>query len=406
MSTARTLRVKCSSWDQVESFYLRKLRRGRSVTIRVPFTANAGDPIAVGLELPNALVVVIDGAITGATPMGDDRTSIDIDLHGLSADVVDRLETLVADGRNVDTPREVLDFVADGLEQVHSGPYGTDAARELADPAHGVVVTLDAELRRMRQLAVHEVLGVPWDAGPLDVRAAWRRLCLRLHPDVLAPHGSAAVIHLAEELMILVNRAYERLRAALVTEGRAAAFGPALRPEKGWLVAFDAVKTGEIKPPVTAPPPPPIPAPNLEALRRKRPTSIPTVKFGQTTESVFDDLAPKPVTVETSIAAARASAIDNPFEQQARARLAAGDHLAAREVLAAALYAYPRNAHLRALYHVASAMEAFDAGQAERAVSQLEAALTVDAGCREAQLALEELRKRRHDPAALGGIFK
>mgnify|MGYP000048738276 CR=1 FL=1 len=28
MSTARSLRVKCSSWDQVESFYLRKLRRG------------------------------------------------------------------------------------------------------------------------------------------------------------------------------------------------------------------------------------------------------------------------------------------------------------------------------------------------------------------------------------------
>jgi len=297
---------------------------------------------------------------------------------------------------------------------VSNGPYGADAARLVDDPTHGVVVTLDAELRRMRQLAVHEVLGVPWDAGPIDVRGGWRRLCLQFHPDVLAPHGSAAVIHLAEELMILVNRAYERLRASLVAEGRAAAVGPALRPEKGWLVAFEAVSTGEI----TAPAPPKLPpVPSVPALaaaadeqgrRRRKPTTVPTVTFGETTEHAFDGLAPAPAapTVEASLESARVSSSDNPFEQQARARLAAGDHLAAREVLAAALYAYPRNTTLRALYHVAAAMEAFDAGQPDRAVSQLEAALTVDAGCREASVALDELRKRKHDPTALGGLFK
>jgi hypothetical protein len=381
MSAPRTLRVKCASWDQVESFYLRKLRRGRSVTIRVPFVPHVGDAIAVGLELPNDLVVVVDGTITGVHPSGDDRAAIDIELHGLSPDLVDRLETLVADGRAAASE-------PDTTEEPAAPP-----PRRPDDPAHALVVQLDAELRRLRQLAVHEVLGVPWDASAVEVRTAWRQLCQRFHPDVLASHGSAAVAHLGEELMILVNRAYDRMRASLVAEGRAAALGPALRPEKGWLVAFDAISTGEVTPsPVGAvvanePPPPP------EARRRKAPTTgQPSVRFEKTTETVFDDLA---ASDSASLDAARAAATDNVFEKQARARLSAGDHRAAREVLAAALYVYPKNQVLRALYHVSSAMGALDDGQHEHASAQLEAALSADPGCREARDALDELRRRR-----------
>jgi hypothetical protein len=363
----RTLRVKCSSWDQVESFYLRKVRKGRAVSIKVPFVPTVGDALAVGLELPSDLVVVIDGTVKGVHSSGDDRATIDIDLHGLDRALVDRLEALVADGRGAPPPP---------TEEA----YGGDMARKVDDPAHELVVQLDSELRRLRQLAVHEVLGVPWDASPLEVRAAWRRLCQRFHPDVVALHGSAAVSHLAEELMILANRAYDRMRASLVAEGRAASLGPALRPEKGWLVAFDAVSTGE----VDAPP------------RERRVSAPPSVSFGTTTENIFEELAqPEGHEVgEESVEAAR-GATDNVFETQARARLAAGDHEAAREVLAAALYVYPRNQTLRALYHVAAAMQALDAGQGEHASAQLEAALTADPGCREAKTTLDDLRKRQ-----------
>jgi len=394
VSATRTLRVKCASWDQVEAFYLRKLRRGRSVTIRVPFVPQLGDAIAVGLELPNDLVVVVDGAITGVHPAGEDRASIDIDLHGLSPEVVDRLETLVADGRAAAALPGSVEEPAPPPEEV----------RRPDDPAHALVVQLDGELRRLRQLAVHEVLGVPWDASAVEVRTAWRQLCLRFHPDVLASYGSAAVSHLAEELMILANRAYDRMRASLVAEGRAAALGPALRPEKGWLVAFDAISTGEVTPTppgvavAVTPEPAAVPVPAPPARRRPAPTSV---RFGQTTEHVFDDLAvpaDMPKTAGSSLAAARAAAGDNVFERQARTRLAAGDHRAAREVLAAALYVYPKNQVLRALFHVASAMGALDDGQAEHAAAQLEAALSADPGCREAEAVLEELRRRRDPP--------
>jgi hypothetical protein len=335
----RTLRVKCASWDQVEAFYLRKLRRGRGISIRVPFVPSSGDPIAVGLELPTGLVVIIDGTVAGVHPAGDDRATIDIDLQGLTSDVVDRLEALVADGRLSTPPTP------------EAAAYGAgDAARRVDDPAHDLVVQLDGELRRLRQLAVHETLGVVWDASAIEVRAAWRQLCQRFHPDAVASHGSAAVSHLAEELMILVNRAYDRMRSSLVAEGRASSLGPALRPEKGWLVSFDAISTGRE-----------IPAPGKAHASEER-----AISSGTT---------------------------DTIFEKQARIKLAAGEHEAAREVLAAALYVYPRNQALRALYHVASAMKALDAGQAEHAAAQLEAALSADADCREARAALDKLRR-------------
>lgn len=396
MSAARTLRVKCASWDQVESFYLRKLRRGRSVTIRVPFVPHISDAIAVGLELPNDLVVVVDGTITGVHPSGDDRAAIDIDLHGLSPEVVDRLETLVADGRAA--------AALPGSEVKTPSTPPVEVPRRPDDPAHALVVQLDGELRRLRQLAVHEVLGVPWDASAVEVRTAWRQLCQRFHPDVLAAHDSAAVSHLGEELMILANRAYDRMRASLVAEGRAAALGPALRPEKGWLVAFDAISTGEVTPSPAGAVVANEPAPEAEAPQRRdidRPapgrrrgaptTGQPSVRFGQTTDHVFDDLAvPDGTSLDQALAAS-----DNVFERQARARLVAGDHRAAREVLAAALYVYPKNQVLRALYHVSSAMGALDDGQHEHATAQLEAALSADPGCREARDALDELRRRR-----------
>lgn len=420
----RTLRVKCASWDQVEAFYLRKLRRGRSVTIRVPFVPQVDDELAVGLELPNDLVVVIDGTVTAVHPSGEDRASIEIDLRGLTTEVVDRLEVLVTDGRSDDvTPRLVLDMVSDGLEHVSGAPYGVDLARRIDDPAHQRVVQLDGELRRMRQLAVHEVLGVPWDAGAIEVRAAWRQLCLRFHPDTQARHGSAAISHLAEELMILINRAYDRIRLSLVAEGRASAIGPALRPDKGWLVDFESIGTGAELPPAPSPAAPvlargpasvPLPAPSPGALdaarRRKGPTAPPTVRFEQGTENVFDDLAvpgSAPRAVDDSLDQARSSSTDNVFERQARSRLAAGDHLAAREVLAAALHVYPRSGALRALYHVAAAMEALDGGAPERAVVQLEAALSADGSCREASTALGELQRQRGgDAASVGRLFR
>ena len=59
---------------------------------------------------------------------------------------------------------------------------------------------------------------MPPDAGPEVIRASWKDLVRRHHPDLVARRGAPAITHLAEELTILSNRAYDRLRASLVAD--------------------------------------------------------------------------------------------------------------------------------------------------------------------------------------------
>jgi hypothetical protein len=61
MSAGRTLHVRCTTWEQVEIFYTRKLRRGKLLSMKVPFRTEIGTPVTLGLELPNQVVIAIDG---------------------------------------------------------------------------------------------------------------------------------------------------------------------------------------------------------------------------------------------------------------------------------------------------------------------------------------------------------
>ena len=399
---ARVLRVRCSTWDQVEAFYKRKLRRGKYLAMKVPFEAEKNSDITIGLELPNGMVIAIDGTVTSVSAAAESRTPIEIHLHGMTPEVQARLEALVVDGR--DSEREAADMSA---MVVPAGPPTVDVrpprkrpdtggTERVTTPTHeppneGAAaerfLALEAELRRLRQLPAHEVLGVPWDAGPVEVRAAWIALGRRFHPDNADRWGSAALLHVAEELTIHINRAYERMRAALIADGRAAAYGPALHEPRGWLIGFDEVQTGDTH--VAESNEPATPSPIAPPRSRTSGVRFAVVPEALTEEGLFGDLglpAPPPPRGTAPVEG-------EAFEKQARSRLAAGDHAAAKEVLAAALHVYPRNRALRALYHVATALEALDAGQVMLATSQLEAALAHDERCVEAASALDELRK-------------
>jgi hypothetical protein len=467
VSGARILRVRCTTWDQVEGFYASKLRRGRLLTMRVPFEPALNEALTVGLELPNQLVIAIDGTVTHiGAPGASGKVAVEVNLHALTPELLDRLRAQVAEARAsgfADTApapgRARTDEVSIDVPLDRGGDRGADRRPErpadrpgepggfgpsdaqLLTPLPGpdVVVTmplvglasaaptvpavetapaetleeetdlglaarvvfeeLDAALRRMRELPAHEVLGVPWDADPRQVRAAWIGLGRRYHPDVMVRHRARALRHLSEELTIHVNRAYDRMRAALVAEGRAAAFGPALHPPRGWLVGFEDLGTVD---PMRVPPPelshdPP----------RPRGTTVRFESAPLRAEDLFGDLpiAGSDGADELSLPTARGVPGD-AFEKQARSRLAVGDHAAAREILAAALHVYPRSQPLRALYHVASAMDALDGGQSMLATSQLEAALVQDPECREAAAALDALRGRNPDGGLLRRLFR
>ena len=360
----RTLQVRCTTWEQVAIFTTRKLRKGKFLSMKVPFTARAGMPVTLGLELPNEVVVAIEGTVQKAAPVEVDgvrdatRTWIEIELVGYTDDVKARLARL---------QREADEHETDPQLQPAPPPRRSSSqvgGEELPAGERELFQHLTGELRRLRQAAVHDVLGVPRDAGPELVRASWKDLIRRHHPDLVARRNAPAITHLAEELTILANRAYDRMRSSLVAEGRAAVAGPRVAAPAGWLVSFEDIKSDPAG--TTAPrqaprrferPPTPVPEP---------PPPPPPPAAGQGSEA---------------------------FEGRARAMLAQGDANSAREVLAAALVVYPRSKPLRSLYYVATALAAVQEGELMLATAQLETALAHHEQCTEASKLLEHIRR-------------
>jgi len=362
MAGGRTLHVRCTTWDQVEVFHTRKLRRGKLLSMKVPFLCEPGTAVTLNLELPNQVVIVIEGNVLKASPVEPDpkgkpetgKTWLEVELVGFTPEVIARIRRMAAgDTTDPDPP----------LTPPRSGRTGTHpGVDELPADERAVFQQLTAELRRLRSVAVHEVLGVPRDADTEQIRLGWMELVRRHHPDLVAKRNAPAITHLAEEITILANRAYDRLRVALVAEGRATSVGPALAPPPGWLVGFDDISsTGSI-------------------LR---------AKLAQTLQSGGNAPQVEPIAEPPSSQVQGGEA----FELRARAMLSDGDADNAQEVLAAALCVYPRSRPLRSLYYVASAISALGKGEVMLATSQLETALAHHEQCTEAAAILDLLRR-------------
>lgn len=364
----RTLSVRCTTWDQVEVFYTRKLRKGKLLSMKVPFQTEIGAPVTLGLELPNQVVMAIEGVVHKASAIGGDtKTWIEVELVGLTQEVLGRIKAMAA---GVERPRTPSPSPPPPPLPSAAPPDqpSKPALEELPTDERELFQHLSAELRRMRQLAVHEVLGVERDAEPADVRTAWMSLMRRHHPDLVARHHAAAITHLAEELTILANRAYDRLRVALVAEGRATSHGSVLQPPIGWLVGFEDISSAD--------------QPPRRAVRAA--ANVGTAPVAAPIATVTSDSIPPPLSAAQG---------GEAFEARARAMLGDGDAANAQEVLAAALCVYPRSRPLRSLYYVASALSALQKGELMLATSQLETALAHHESCSEAAALLEHVRK-------------
>jgi hypothetical protein len=375
---ARTLHVRCGTWDQVEAFTTRKLRKGRFLSMKVPFSAKVGNQVTIGLELPNEVTVAIDGIVQKSAPVEGDagRTWIEIELIGFTDEVKARL-------KQHQKKRSHLGDEPETDPQIQPVPPVRKSASSIGDELPSdereLFRHLTSELRRMRTAAVHEVIGVPRDAGPALVREGWKDLIRRIHPDLVARRNAPAISHLAEELTILANRAYDRLRAALAVEGRGTLVGPSFAAPAGWLVGFEDIQSDPANQP----------APKKSPNRFERPPT-PTPPPG-----------PAPREPHTPIGQGQ------DFEVRARSQLAQNDPNSAREVLAAALVVYPRSKPLRSLYYVATALAALQDGELMLATSQLETALAHHEQCIEASKLLDQLRKHgKAEPTMVSRLFR
>ncbi len=440
MSAARLLRVCCATWDQVESFYQRKLRKSGRMVMRVPFAAEIGTPVTLALELPSQIVIAIDGTISVA----GDGGRVEVTLFGMTASLLAQLEAMVRAGRDHD----LLD-------------------EDTADDERRLLAAREGDLRRMRQLGAHELLGVPRDPSALELRAAWIAIARREHPDAVARYSSPALTAAAEASMALVGRAYDCLRAEVVAGGRGASIAATVRPLVGWNVGLAdlAQATGffaeAVTPPidaaidvllevsnaslpvvdrqglVSARPLPTAPSREVPVVVRPagfapaapdraaseagpdgvelpavgagppRPPSddltLPplatpvAVRFGSPSD-LFNDLAMPtaagvlPIALDESLAQARSGPGDR-FLRQIRERLGVGDHGSAQQIAEAALHLYAGDRRLRGLQHVAMAMAACSRNDRLAAVAALETALSHDPASAEAAQALDTVRR-------------
>lgn len=359
---ARTLHVRCATWEQVDTFTTRKLRKGRLLSMKVPFVGKAGSRVTLGLELPNEMVIAIDGVIQKASAVDGDpqRTWIEIDLTGFTPDVLARIKGLAEHAADdAGTDPQIAPVAPERRSQVMAA-----VGDELPADERELFQKLSGELRRLRQVAAHEVLGVPHDPSPEQLRAGWKQLVRRHHPDLVARRNAPAITHLAEELTILSNRAYDRLRAALAGTGQGITAGSMIATPPGWLVGFEDIQSADNTP-----------APRAAPRRFDRPPT------------------PAPVAAPVVARTQTPAQGSESFEQRARAMLSQGDANAAREVLAAALVVYPRSKPLRSLYYVATALAALQDGEVVLATSQLETALAHHEACTEASKLLDHVRK-------------
>jgi curved DNA-binding protein CbpA len=395
----RTLKVKCPTWQHVETFYSRKLRKDKTLTLRVPFQPEEGTQLTIGLELPDGEVINVPGTVIGVEAGEDgERNAMRLFLHGLDATLLERLKVMVASARSTTSldpvpPRHAAKAGARAstapaappsatLGPSRSGPTFMPAATtlpaskpedapvdELVEPPveptaddvseyeRDVFLYLEGELRRLRQSAAYEVLGVDEHADVTALRAAYFELTKQFHPDLFARYRSHAILHMAQELFIHINKAYDRMRNALVAAGHAIVAGPALIPHEGWLAGMDDIHgPGDER--------------SFDSARMAAPQ-----RGGRSVPEHIEDQPSGRQGISDLLALVRTG----KFEE-------------ARERVAAALHFDPRDRRMRALYHVISGRELMAAGEETAAATQFEAALAHDRNCREAREAIEELR--------------
>ncbi len=421
---ARTIKVRCTTWDQVESFYTQKLK-GDTLVVKMPVQPLIGDGVTVALGLPSGLVFAIDGSVT-SVGAGDvtGKWPVAMRMHGLTPSVRERLDRLVRDGREgllstptVQTPDPPAGPLAAGTisrrprSKSIPPPDGAEAVPPEPEPrAEDVILderpafqTLEAVHKRLLGLPAHEVLGVPFDADLRAIRASYFGLAQKHHPDAYGKYLSPALRRLASELFIHVNRAYDRMREASLRNNGVSMPGPAARDGGGWLV--EAADLTEPPPPaspvevymgvavplqapapapapalapVAAPPEPLPPAPPPEPEpEHAAPKDLASELFGDLPASVEQQLP-----FDAHVPASTESATN--LGNAGRAALAAGEWEEARTNFAAALRLDGRNRPVRALYHVASGMLLRARGQASEAQTQFETALGHDPQCPEA----------------------
>jgi tetratricopeptide (TPR) repeat protein len=254
----RTIRVRCATWDQVETFYAEKLR-GNTLVVKMPYRPELGAVITVALGLPDGLVFAIDGTVVKVGNEEAGKLPVALRMAGFTQEVRAQLVRLVAEGRGAQAqgdepyaapPPEPAPAPADA--RAATAPPPGEAVLDGPEPRledvlleeRAIFGALEATRKRLHALRAHEVLGVAEQADLGEIRRGYFVLTKRFHPDVYGKYRSPAVGRLASDVFIHINRAFDRMRAGAAAAAGKRLVGPAAISREGWLADLDDVAAG------------------------------------------------------------------------------------------------------------------------------------------------------------------
>lgn len=93
---SRKVRVQCRSWEQVSRLCAQHASGKTVLTLRGPYRFAQGEMLVVALALPDELVLALRAECTHVRRDRDGAEIFGITLHGLTDEIRDRLERMVA----------------------------------------------------------------------------------------------------------------------------------------------------------------------------------------------------------------------------------------------------------------------------------------------------------------------
>jgi tetratricopeptide (TPR) repeat protein len=419
---ALSIKLKCASWQQLATIYKRDLMRG-AMFLKASTPPAIGTQVRIDLTLPSNSVIVLTGTVEQHVTDPQRGSGVELKLAPIPAGSIWMIESALAaeSGRRRAQP-PASGVPATPLPPTQSGPVAAiGAGEDLSAAEADLVRALVAEAESLKKLNPFLVLGIGYEAGDNDVRAAFGELTKRYHPDRFARYESTELRNVAAEIFILIRDAYRRIcdegsRAqVLASLGRGggaprAIPSPAMmRTPPGGLQRISPAKPSGQIPPVTRVPerttPMPIqtssPTARMQEQTTKKPEPLPARHEGN------DNTTKKP---EPLNAEKRATGTPPPPVRSVTASPSpiaeSSEHGALEEMLDQARYdealsayrllskKHPNDRTLRAGIELCEGLAALAQRDRLEAAQRFEAALEIDPSNERAARELAEMRRQ------------
>ncbi len=270
-----SIKLRCSSWQQLATIYKRDLCRG-SMFLKASTPPPIGTDVTIDLMLPSSSVVTLTGTVREHVKDPQRGEGVQLALQPIPAHSVWLIENaLAAEVKRTEgaPPPAAASGSAPAPSPAPAPPAPRPSAARAEPPGPAIsegadmvaaeqdlMKALAAEAESMKKLNPFLVLGIGYDATDAQVRAAFGELTKRYHPDLFARFESTQLRQVAAEIFILIRDAYRKLSdqggrtAALAALGkgpkaaaaaRATPLPPSLAPAPPPLSKAAAPKTGE-----------------------------------------------------------------------------------------------------------------------------------------------------------------